>query len=187
MPRQQGPLVKILVAGASQVGKTSLVQSYVFNDFFDASPTIGINFAQKVSLGEQGPLNLSIWDLSGELRFKFLIPQFCSGALGLILVFDQARSDTLEASIEWLEFIGRYAHPFHRKAIVLVGAKSDLRSQVPLHEINMFCSKHKIAAFISCSAKTGVNVHCVFERLTTIIQQNLSELAFPPLPQLAVS
>ena len=138
-------------------------------------------------LGEKGPLNLSIWDLSGEMRFKFLIPQFCSGAIGLVLVFDQARSDTLNASAEWLDLIGRYAHPFHSKAIVLVGAKSDLASRVPLHEINTFCTEHKIAAFIPCSAKTGANVHRVFESLTTFIQRTLPELSSPTFPHLAVS
>jgi small GTP-binding protein len=74
--RIHAPLVKILVAGASQVGKTSLVHKYVFKDFIHVSPTIGINFAQKIVFGEEGPLNLSIWDLSGEHRFRFLMPQF---------------------------------------------------------------------------------------------------------------
>lgn len=175
MARIHAPLVKILVAGASQVGKTSLVHKYVFKDFIDVSPTIGVNFAQKIVYGEEGPLNLSIWDLSGEDRFRFLMPQFCSGANAIILVFDQTRPNSLAEGTSWLNLLQRYAHPSHRHAIVLAGNKADLSPCVSRLEIHSFCKTHDIAGFVSCSAKTGMRVNLVFETLCTTIQQNLPE------------
>lgn len=175
MARFHAPLVKVLVAGASQVGKTSLVHKYVFKDFIDVSPTIGINFVQKIVYGEKGPLNLSIWDLSGEKRFRFLMPQFCNGASAVILVFDQTRPDSLAEGTSWLNLLQRYADPSHRHAIILAGNKADLTPGVARQEIQNFCKTHDIAAFVSCSAKTGKRVNSVFEKLCTTIQHNLPE------------
>jgi small GTP-binding protein len=171
------PLVKIIVAGASQVGKTSLVHKYVFKKFIDVSPTIGVNFAQKIGFGRAGPLNLSIWDLSGEERFRFLMPQFCSGATGMILVFDQTKSNTIAEGASWLTLVKRFAHPSHRQAIILAGNKTDLFAEVSYQDIKRFCKKHGIASFIGCSAKTGKNVDVLFETLCSIIQSNHSDLA----------
>jgi small GTP-binding protein len=173
--RIHAPLVKILVAGASQVGKTSLVHKYVFKDFIDVSPTIGVNFAQKIVHGEEGPLNLSIWDLSGENRFRFLMPQFCFGASAVILVFDQTRPKSLAEGNSWLNLLQRYAHPSHRHAIILAGNKADLSPCLSRQEIQRFCKTHDIAGFVSCSAKTGKHVDVVFETVCTTIQQNLPE------------
>ncbi|MFX0168058.1 MAG: Rab family GTPase [Candidatus Hodarchaeota archaeon] len=170
MLRQQTPLVKVLIVGAGQVGKTTLVQRYVFNEYLEAAPTIGVNFAQKVCLGETGPLNLSIWDLSGQSRFRFLMPQFCSGASAVVLVIDQTRPDTLNEAEVWLNLVGRYAHPSHQHAIVLAGAKSDLASHISHEVIRSFCTNHDIFAFIPYSSKTGSNVNQVFESLTRAIQ-----------------
>ena len=54
MQTNQPSLAKVLVAGGSGVGKTSLVNRLVFSDFRDVLPTIGVNFAQKVCIGNAG-------------------------------------------------------------------------------------------------------------------------------------
>ena len=172
MQKHQAPLVKVLVVGADQVGKTSLVTKFVFNEFLDAAPTIGINFAQKLCTGEKGPLNMSIWDLSGQPRFRFLAPQFCSGAGGVVLVVDLNRPETLIEAAKWLDLVNRYAHPSHREAIVLAGAKSDLPLLISHEEIHSFCQTRNIFAFVSCSAKTGHNIAQVFANLSTAIQRS---------------
>ncbi|MDO8055562.1 MAG: Rab family GTPase [Candidatus Hermodarchaeota archaeon] len=187
MFRHQTPLVKVLVVGADQAGKTSLVQKFVFDEFLNATPTIGINFAHKLCAGEIGLLNMSIWDLSGQPRFRFLAPQFCSGASGVVLVVDQTRPDTLSEAVRWLEIVSRYAHPLHREAIVLAGTKSDLTSKIPQNEIHDFCRTHDIFAFIPCSAKTGYNVTKVFTSLSTAIQRLQLKPRTPEAPYLVTS
>jgi len=171
------PLAKVLVAGASRAGKTSLVNRLVFHDFLDVSPTIGVNFAQKVCIGDAGPLNLSIWDLSGQERFRFIMPQLCSGAVGVVLVFDRTQPASLEAAAEWLDFIGRYANPSHRYATVLAGAKADLEPALKPAAIQSFCSAHNITAYIQCSSKTGSNVKLVFDTVASAIQLSCPETA----------
>ncbi|MFX0078629.1 MAG: hypothetical protein ACFE8O_05260 [Candidatus Hermodarchaeota archaeon] len=53
MARIHAPLVKILVAGASQVGKTSLVHKYVFNDFIDICPLLELTSLRKSFMGKR--------------------------------------------------------------------------------------------------------------------------------------
>jgi small GTP-binding protein len=179
--------VKILIVGAAQVGKTSLVQKFVFDEFLNATPTIGVNFAQKICAGETGSLSMSIWDISGQPRFQFLAPQFCSGACGVVLTIDQTRPDTLDEAAKWLELVSHYAHPSHRDAIVLAGMKSDLIAQISREEIQAFCQAYGLFAFVPCSAKTGNNVTKVFASLSTAIQRSQLELQTPETPFLVSS
>ena len=170
MQAGQPPLAKVLVVGASAAGKTSLVNRLVFNEFYEVAPTVGVNFAQKVCAGVAGPLNLSIWDLSGQDRFRFIMPQLCTGAAGVVLVFDQTQPTSLEAAAEWLALTARHANPSHQQAVVLVGAKADLEPTLKPASISRFCSLHNITTHIDCSSKTGSNVRRVFETVASAIQ-----------------
>ncbi len=175
MLRRNSPLAKVLIAGSPKVGKTSLVNSFLFNDFFEAAPTIGVNFAQKVCRGIAGSLTLSLWDLSGDSRFRFIMPQLCSGAIGVILVFNSSNPVSLKEADEWLNLISKFANPSYQHAIVLVDNKSDKPATIPQSDVTAFCDKHNVANYIQCSAKTGENVSSVFVSICTAIQLNASE------------
>ncbi len=165
-------LAKVLVAGANNVGKTTLVNSLIFEGFSEVAPTIGVNFAQKICHGEEGPINLSIWDLSGHERFRCLMPRFCQGASGVALIFDVTEPTSLEVAGNWLEFISSWNTTQGDYAIVLVGNKTDLRQVISEKSIQAFCTRHQIANYILCSAKTGKNVNLVFSALCSAMQRH---------------
>ncbi len=81
-------LAKVLVVGACDVGKTSLVNRLVFRDFVEVSPTVGVNLAHKVCNGSGGQLKISICDFCGQPGFSPLMPGLCSGAVGVFFFFD---------------------------------------------------------------------------------------------------
>jgi small GTP-binding protein len=172
MVTERASLAKVLVAGANNAGKTSLVNRLVFGEFTDVTPTIGVNFAQKICHGEEGPINLSIWDLSGHERFRCLMPRFCQGATGIALVFDVTTPESLNAASQWLEFIASWNPSHENPAIILVGNKTDQQSVIPLKTIQEFCTRHPISEYIPCSAKTGDNVKLVFSALCSAMQRN---------------
>ena len=65
---------KILLLGNAAVGKTSLVQRFV-HDRFDSSylMTIGMEPSEKhVKLKDGTHVALSIWDLAGQERLRFI-------------------------------------------------------------------------------------------------------------------
>lgn len=164
-------LAKVLIVGASGVGKTTLVNSLIFEGFTEVTPTIGVNFAQKACQGEKGPINLSIWDLSGHPRFSCLMPRFCVGASGIVLVIDMTLRQSLEVAAQWLARLSSYLTSEDKYAVVLVGNKADLQPQIRLEEIQTFCRIHQLTKYISCSAKTGQNVKLVFTTLCSSIQK----------------
>ena len=176
MPYDKPLLAKVLVAGASQVGKTSLVNSLVFDGFTEVTPTIGVNFAQKLCHTDIGSVNLSIWDLSGQERFRCLMPRFCQGATGIVLVFDVTVPASLESAGQWLTHIASYNPTPPEYAVVLAGNKLDQSPIIPLEDIQTFCDQFQILDYIPCSAKTGENVKQVFRTLSTRMQRSYSDL-----------
>lgn len=171
MVNERPPLVKVLVAGAPDVGKTSLVNSLIFEGFTKVTPTIGVNFAQKICYGERGPVNLSIWDLSGHPRFRCLMPRFCRGATGVILVFDLTAPESLEAADQWLKRLSSDTISLQEYTVVLVGNKVDLPPNIQQETIRTFCATHHIKYYIQSSAKTGKNVKHIFETLCSVMQR----------------
>ena len=172
MANERHPLAKVLIAGAPGAGKTSLVHSLVFEGFTEVAPTIGVNFAQKVCRGEAGSVNLSIWDLSGQPRFRCLMPRFCQGATGVVLVVDLTEPDSIDTASQWLEFISSFNNLQQEFAVVLAGNKRDLPGVLTQKRIQQFCARHNIMEYISCSAKTGENVRLIFDSLCSTMQRN---------------
>jgi small GTP-binding protein len=172
MQHEKPLLAKVLVAGASNVGKTSLVNSFVFGGFAEVAPTIGVNFAQKVCRNETGAVNLSIWDLSGQPRFQCLMPRFCQGATGIIAVLDVTNPESLESAGNWLTHITSFNPSPPEYAIVLAGNKLDQPPVIPLEDIQAFCDRFQITDYIPCSAKTGENVKRVFYALCSQMLQS---------------
>ncbi len=176
MVNERPAIAKVLIAGASGVGKTSLINSYIFDGFTEVTPTIGVNFAQKLWVGENGLINLSIWDLSGHPRFRCLMPRFCTGATGVILVFDITDTESLETARKWLQYISSWNAPNHEYSVVLVGNKADLPPRIQPDTIHTVCIKESITDYIQCSAKTGKNVKLVFDTLCSMMQRTHLEL-----------
>jgi len=121
---------KILLLGNAAVGKTSLVQRFV-HDRFDNSylMTIGMEPSEKhVKLKDGTNVALSIWDLAGQERFRFIRHTFYKGAKAALLVFDLTREATLKELKKWdKEFIDNCGASVIK---VLVGNKQDLKNQI---------------------------------------------------------
>jgi small GTP-binding protein len=173
-------LAKVLVVGACEVGKTSLVNRFVFRDFVEVSPTVGVNLAHKVCNGSGGPLKLTIWDLSGHPRFSPLMPRFCNGAVGVMVVFDLTDPSSLEAAATWLKHIRSFPGLPQEYVVMLVGNKADLPRKVSQEVIDRFCAAHGITEYLPCSAKSGENVTHVFRTLCSVLQDCIPGLTEEP-------
>ncbi|MFX1561701.1 MAG: Rab family GTPase [Promethearchaeota archaeon] len=159
-PELQGtPIFKLVVAGEGGAGKTSLIRRYILNNFNSTEITVGSEFAFKeIELAER-KLALSIWDFAGENQFRVLMPVFCRGAHGAILVFDLNRFATFKHLRLWMDIIQSVTKDI---PVILVGAKSDLNGGPSDEEIKAFCQEHKVKAYFPVSAKDGTNVSEIF-------------------------
>ena len=158
---------KIILIGPSAVGKTSLINRYVKDQFVDYKPTLGVDFLLKeVTIGETHS-KLSIWDIGGHEKFKTLHQSYYSGTNGALLIFDLTRRKTYEEIDVWytemVEILGRKI-PF-----ILIGNKRDLIKKrkggpIPDNEAEKFAENHG-SDYIKTSAKTGKNVEKAFVEL----------------------
>jgi small GTP-binding protein len=179
---------KIVICGASSVGKTCLFNRYCFNSFdFDTSPTIGINFhsvhlrisfkANPDEIKENYIVN-SIFDFGGQERFIPLLPRFIEGANGALLVFDLVNTYSFSQLDFWYEKIIEYAISTEIP-IILVGSKSDLLEKTPISEIvddNLiykYIKEKQLDGFYKTSSLENYNVLEVFKDLNNIMLKKL--------------
>ena len=175
---------KIVICGASAVGKTCLFNRYCFNSFnFDTSPTIGINFhsvylklnfIKEPNMEKEHYVVNSIFDFGGQERFAPLIPKFIEGANGALIVFDSVNYSSFDQLDFWYENIIRKAiEP--DIPIILVGSKSDLlekslNSEIVNNEIiENYLKKNKLDGFYRTSALENYNVLEVFKELNNLM------------------
>ncbi|CCL99975.1 uncharacterized protein FIBRA_02000 [Fibroporia radiculosa] len=97
--------VKVVVIGASGVGKTSLRNQYISGRFTTGyRATIGADFITKSVPHYNSPeenITLQIWDTAGQERFSSLSSAFFRGADAAILIFDVNQPDSLRALVRW--------------------------------------------------------------------------------------
>ena len=158
---------KILLLGAAAVGKTSLVQRFVHNKFEKSYlMTIGMEPSEKfVTLKNGTVVALSIWDLAGQDRFRYIRHTFFRGAKAALMVFDLTRSSTLQDILTWEKELKSNCGPDTLK--ILVGNKHDLEDQIAVSnkECESIHNKIKSVSFIRTSALTGEHVQEAFESL----------------------
>ena len=159
---------KILLIGPGAVGKTSLIQRFVHNKFSEGySLTIGVDFLSKeVKIGSGESTRLTIWDIGGQDRFKFMRSRFYDGASGALLVFDLSRAQTYKEIRKWLKEFRQFAG--EKVPFLLIGNKSDLIADVgeviDRAEPKKF-AENENSIYIETSAKTGDNVEDAFIKL----------------------
>lgn len=179
---------KIVICGASSVGKTCLFNRYCFNSFdFDTSPTIGINFHSihlRINFKEnpdeikENYIVNSIFDFGGQERFIPLLPRFIEGANGALLVFDLVNTFTFNQLDFWYELLIKYAVSSDIP-IILVGSKSDLLEKTPISEIvddkliYKYIREKRLDGFYRTSSLENYNVLEVFKELNNIMLRRL--------------
>ena len=153
---------KLVFLGDSGVGKTSLVQRYVYDSLApDIGRTIGAMLHVKSVELEGAKHKLVIWDLGGQVAFSALREQYCSHASGAFFVFDRTRLDTLEHVDEWLDSLYAAAG---KVAVVAVENKIDLESEISDEQIKGMLEARSLK-WIQTSAMENVNVEVAFKEL----------------------
>ncbi|XP_031468628.1 ras-related protein Rab-10-like isoform X2 [Phasianus colchicus] len=141
-------LLKVVMAGETCVGKTSIVRRYTEPNAaaaFSSSSylaTIGIDFKVKCITLNGTRVKLQIWDTAGQERFHTLSTSYFRGAQGFVLVYDITNLDSFQGVTSWMKDI-------HEKAgdevdIILLGNKCDKESErvVPKYKGEKDCSSH---------------------------------------------
>ena len=158
---------KVVFVGASGVGKTSLVFSYL-NEDINHPPTVGASsITCNVKLGNE-TITLNVWDTAGQDEFKFLMPVYARGAEVAVVVYDTSNGETFEVIDEWVNYFLETVPPGN---IILVGNKIDL--PLDIDEKIVFEYKHsKNIPYIRTSALTKEGINELFLQIAECVQKN---------------
>jgi len=164
-------LLKVLLMGDSNVGKTSIFQRYVKGGYDEAyKATIGADFYSKdINLGDREVI-LQIWDTAGQERYRSIGQTLFRGSDACIFVYDICNKESFEALPTWverfLEGVGVANDDIKDSGLVfvVVGNKYDMTDerQVDSNTALGFCNSRGFQ-FYETSAKTGFQVSDVFE------------------------
>ncbi len=167
-------ILKIVLLGEANVGKTSLVYRFIENKFRENyKSTLGVNLLKKdMNVEGYGEVSAQIWDLGGQESFKSLRKLYLEGANGALLVYDMTNQKSFEKLDEWVQ---SFREARDDAPMILIGNKSDLKKQIKINESKSsdYADNNNMGMIIT-SAKTGQNVEQAFINLTKRILDHIS-------------
>jgi small GTP-binding protein len=156
---------KIVVVGASGVGKTAIVNQLITKTFkAEGQPTIGVEFKSYSFTADDETVKLQIWDTAGQERFRSVSKAYFRNALGAVLVFDLTQKASFDELNVWINDLNTLCTP--NAFIILVGNKTDLPDDRCVSESEaQETAKRYNLEYLETSAKNGDNVTEAFVRL----------------------
>ena len=148
---------KIILTGSFGVGKTSLFNRFIYQQFSDKYlTTIGVKVNNKTIQIDDESISMMVWDVAGEVSQDKVPVSYFLGASGIIYVMDLSRPLTfvnLESDIQFLRDL------LPNGTIIIVANKKDLVTEEQLETIRQELAR---PFDYSTSAKTGENVEELF-------------------------
>lgn len=167
---------KVCIVGEFAVGKTSVVERFVNNQFSEKYlTTIGVKVDTKeIDLPHRGvQLKLVLWDVAGTDRFGETEFAYLRGTSGYIFVADGTRPLSL-GTVQ--ELRGRIDDRYGSRPSVMMINKHDLSSSWEVSEHRVEELKADFESIFLTSAKTGAEVENALTQLAEqIVDQSLAE------------
>jgi small GTP-binding protein len=159
------PVLKVVIAGDGNVGKTSLIRRYCEGKFEQSRvATIGVDFQTKLVDLESGQVKLSIWDMAGQDRFQVMREGFYRGGRASALVYDLTDLESLAHLKRWRDELVAVVPDI---PLVVVGNKRDLAPESSLAPGEAM-ARAMGASHIVTSALTGEGVSQMFTALASM-------------------
>ena len=165
-PQIKRKCIKLAMLGDSEVGKTSICNSYLNIEFSNEYlSTIGqhkYESLMKMRNGEQ--IKLIIYDTAGQERFRSICLKTIRFIQGIVVVFDLGNKDSFKNVKDWLRII---KENYHKVLIVLFGNKCDIdnnKRPVTTEEIQEFVKENNLT-YHETSAKIKKGYSEGFEKL----------------------
>ena len=137
-------IVKGVMMGDYNVGKSSIFQRYMADALKNIHPTIGVDYQSKTEDIQGTCVQLNLWDTAGQERFRSIVKVYVRRMFVFFLVFDVTQRSSFVNLDHWLSFIQN--HSYGPCYIILVANKIDMESsswQVSEQDIMNFVDNHK--------------------------------------------
>jgi small GTP-binding protein len=162
---------KIVVVGDPTVGKTSLILRYTDNAFRRSYvSTMGVHVSNKIFKTEDSTIiQLVLWDVGGQERFKIMRRQFYQGSDAIFLVFDLTNPESFGNIPIWFADIKKNINlPEEEIMGFVIGNKKDLKDRQITTDGAQKLAEQFNLKYLETSALSGENVD---EAFTTLAKQ----------------
>ena len=158
--------IKVVLLGSEGVGKSSILNRFVYNDFKEeVDSTNGASYAPKtlpVSGGKE--MRFDVWDTAGKEKYRTLNRFFMKDALFAIFVYDPFNKDSFD-NLEW--YISTMKEIGLKNCLYVVAEnktdRKDRVKEVSEEEGKEYARQNK-AIFRAVSAKTGEGIEDLFKQ-----------------------
>ena len=183
-PKENQYLVKVVVIGDVNVGKTNIIHRLMGEEFREMESTVGVEFAYltKNNIDEEDPsksLAIQIWDTSGAERYRAITSSHIRNSDGAYIVYDVTNETSFINLSYWHKLIKDATDD--DIIIYLIGNKIDLiydqgRMVNKQNAVN-FVRDYNLQGYAECSAKTNENILETFRLFyTSIYKKNKNKL-----------
>lgn len=161
------PIVKFVVAGDQQTGKTLFLNKWVGKDLDpDPEPTIGSNLIINDYTKDGITYKLQFWDTAGQEAYRSITSSYFRSAKAILLFFDVSKRDTFNSIDFWIKSVKD--HTYYPSYIVIIANKIDKEMKVSEDEIKEFCKARELTYYMT-SSLTGENVRDTIEDIITTL------------------
>jgi small GTP-binding protein len=156
--------VKVVIAGNSNVGKTSLIKRITYATFHsDETSTVGVAYdCWTDETPGRAPLEFLFWDTAGQEKYRSVVPICARDAEIAFLCYAVTDVSSFFAIDEWHKTLRDNAP--HMRSFLIV-TKTDLRSK---------CSDPLVA--VSDGQAKGAEMNAVFIETSAMTGQGIEEL-----------
>ena len=166
---------KLVLLGDKGVGKTSIINRFIFNKFnYNLPSTFAAGYHSKIiDLPDLSTtINFKIWDTAGQEQYHSMASLYYKEALAVIIVYDVTDPNTFKGAKQWLNEVKSIVK--NDILLILVGNKLDLteKTELDMQEIREYSEIHKLAYFL-VSAKEDINISGVFTYIAQQIDKRL--------------
>jgi len=171
---------KIVVLGNPNVGKTSVIQRFVHNQFKEKySATLGFNIYTRYMDIAQKKVGLSIWDVGGQEAFKQFAFRYLIETDAAIFVADVSRPETIESLATWNEKLSQVINRIIPKIVLFNKIDLNYDMNVISDEVINSEVRKEFNGMVFASAKTGQNVLDIFSMIAKLLTTWEEEFGVP--------
>jgi len=174
--------LKIVMVGATSVGKTAISLQFIRHHFVsEYDPTIEDSYRKQLELDGQ-TLIVEVLDTAGQEEFRSMREQWIRQGQAFFIVYSITSRSSIAEAVNVKKDIERIRDAsIHTFPTLLFGNKTDLSSlrEVKTEEV-IDLAKQFSCSWMEGSAMLNENIEIAYEKLLRSIKTHIKELSFTP-------
>lgn len=158
--------IKVIVLGDSSVGKSSLINRLIKNEFAELPATLSLEYHSYIISLNEYSIRMQIWDTAGQEKFNSIINNYYKGTEVGIFLYSIEKEDSFTNVKKWFDELKENIG--ENSVNILLGNKSDLEEEkrvVTFDQGEDFAKKNGFYLFreISCKSDNKDEVENIME------------------------